>query len=123
MRRIRSTEHDEQVAVCQWWAAACASYGLPERALLAIPNAARRSYALASYMKAEGLRAGTPDMLLAVPHRNLGGLWIEMKRKPNKPSDEQIEMIDFLECGYAVKVAYSADEAIDTIKEYLDNRP
>lgn len=119
MRQIRASEHDEQVAVCQWWAAAAPSYGLPEHSLLAIPNAARRSYALAAYMKAEGLRPGTPDLFLAVPHNGKGGLWIEMKRKPNKPSDEQIKMLDFLDCGYATTVCYSADEAIKAIKRYL----
>ena len=86
---------------------------------MAIPNAAKRSYALARYLKAEGLRAGAPDMLLAVPHKGFGGLWIENKRGSNKPSNDQIKMIDFLECGYAVKVCYSADAAIKEIKEYL----
>lgn len=119
MRRLKPTEHDEQAAVVSWWASACHGYGLPEIALMAIPNAAKRSYSLARYLQAEGMRAGALDMLLAVPHKGYGGLWIENKRKPNKPTDSQIKMIDFLECGYRVNVCYNADEAIKAIKDYL----
>ena len=125
MRRLKATEHDEQTTIVSWWDASCSGYGLPSIALIAIPNAnkllrlARNSHALAEYMRREGLRPGALDLLLAVPHKGKGGLWIENKIKPNKPSTEQIKMIDFLECGYEVKVCYNADEGIKAIKEYL----
>lgn len=127
-RRLKSSEHDEQAAVVQYWAHACGTYGLPPYALLAIPNAnkllrmAKNSYALAAYMRAEGLQPGALDLFLAVPHGGLGGLWLELKIKPNKPSEPQEKMISYLECGYRVKVAYSADEAITEIKQYLEGK-
>ena len=124
----KSSEHDEQCAVVQWWASACNLYGLPPLALMAIPNAnklirlARNSYALAAYMRAEGLRPGALDLFLAVPHDGLGGLWIENKVGDNKPSETQQEMIGYLECGYEVRVCKGADQAIQTIKNYLARR-
>lgn len=118
-RRLTASEHDEQVCVISWWAHACSGYGLPHYALLAIPNAGKRSYAAAAWLRAEGLQPGTPDLFLAVPYRDKGGLWIEMKRKPNKPDESQEKMIRYLECGYEVRVCYSADEAINVIKAYL----
>src|SRR3990167_9424466 len=68
-------EHDEQVAVCQW---------LDRRRVpfFAVPNSAKRSPRLAAYMKAEGLRAGVPDLWLPM-HRVV----IEMKRRNASPSD------------------------------------
>jgi len=135
MRRSKygASEHQEQVAVIQWWALACKRYGLPEFALMAVPNAAKRSYALARYMKSEGLRSGVPDLFLAYPRRMVHqsavsrhietpfcGLWIEMKRKPNKPSAEQNAIIGWLGLNtYMARVCYSAQEAIDAIKAYL----
>ena len=124
VRTLKISEHDMQTIVCSWWAHACGTYGLPHYALLAIPNAGKRSYAAAAWLRAEGLQPGTPDLFLAVPKRDadpfwMGGLWIEMKRKPNKPDESQQKMIQYLECAYTVRVCYSADEAISEIKRYL----
>lgn len=137
---MRSTEHQEQQAVIQWWAHACKGYGLPEFALLAIPNGAvlagdsRRRAMQMHRLKAEGLRAGVPDLFLAVTIKEkvgypeklprgqilAPGLFLEMKRKPNEPSAAQLQVMAYLRrCGYAVALCYSADEAIKTIKEYL----
>ena len=120
--RVKTTEHAEQAAVVKWWAYSCKQYGLPEFALLAIPNAAKRSHALASYLKAEGLRAGVPDLFLAVPRKwpDVPGLWIEMKVHPNKPTPSQQAVILYLrQHGYHVHVCYSASEAIHVIETYL----
>lgn len=132
-RAVRATEHQEQVAVLDFWRHACKGYGLPEFALLSVPNGAvlagdsRRRAMQMNRLKAEGLRAGVPDLFLAYPRvhavsRNLEipGLWIEMKRKPNEPSDAQLEVMAYLRHhNYAVALCYSADEAIAAIKGYL----
>lgn len=100
--RRRQPEHLEQVALCQWWALACKSYGLPERVLFAIPNGRLRSISEAVKLKREGVRAGIPDMLLAVPTRcvddagnvtgYLGdpGLFIENKAGKGKPTKAEV---------------------------------
>ena len=118
-RRLTSSEHDEQTAVIRWWDVACKVYGFPYFALMAIPNAGKRSYGAAAWMRSEGLRVGIPDLFLAVPRCGLGGLWIEMKRGRNKPSGPQHLVIEYLSMQYAVIVAYSADEAIAAIKAHL----
>lgn len=128
-RRLVPLEHDSQVAVIQWWALACKGYGLPEFALLAIPNGGDRHPAVGAKMKAEGVRKGAPDLLLAVPWEGSGpegvtflaaGLWIEMKRRGNSPTEEQHEVILFLrKRRYHAVVAYDSDEAIKAIKAYL----
>jgi hypothetical protein len=119
------SEHQEQSAVIDWWRRACASYGLPEFALFAIPNGGGRSMVQAVMLKREGVRPGVSDLFLAaragfrdVPGKR--GLFIEMKVKPNKASDAQIEFGEYVaSAGYGSWVCYSADQAIAAIKQYL----
>lgn len=125
---ITPSEHASQAAVCDWWRLACKGYGLPEFALFAVPNGGARHPAVGRKMKAEGVRAGVPDLFLASVrywtggHALCGGLWIEMKRRPNKPSAEQEAVILYLrQRGYHVCVCYSAEEAIKAISAYLKN--
>lgn len=120
-RTLHPSEHAVQASVIQWWDIACKGYKLPPYALMAIPNAGKRSYAAANWMRAEGLRKGVPDLFLAVPSmgESACGLWIELKVGRNKPSAEQLALIKFLRVGYRVEVCYSAEEAIHCIKEYL----
>ena len=137
-----ATEHAEQAALIEWWDLACTKYNLPPWSLFAIPNGAKLPWGRnqkgerfspeANKLKAEGLRPGVPDLMLAVPRiergTNMGdasiciahGLYVEMKRRPNKPSAEQDAILLYLrQLGYQAIVAYSADEAISAIKAYL----
>ena len=125
----KPSEHESQVAVIDWWNWHCKKLDLPPFALFAIPNAgAGAQKGQAGKMKAEGVRPGAPDLLLAVVYVDRGalcpGLFIEMKRKPNVPSPEQAEFILYLRMqGYHVVVAWCAEEAILAIKGYLNSRP
>jgi hypothetical protein len=124
-------EHDEQVKVIEW-CALMARHKYPMlKWIFAIPNAARRSWALGKAMKAEGVKKGVPDLCLPHPTRFLvdaegadltlyHGLYIEMKRKGNTTTVDQKEWLDHLEyVGYKTAVAYSGDEAIKIIEEYI----
>ena len=128
------TEHDEQVALFTW--AAENEEEHPElRNLFAVPNGAKVPYTRDSKgrtfspqrveLVAEGLRRGVPDMMLAVMRRGSdgrtwGGLFIEMKRKPNKPTSEQQEWIARLRAsGYMAVVCYGCEEAKQCIMAYL----
>lgn len=116
----RHPEHDAQAALIQWAALNTARYPVL-RWLHAIPNAAKRSPHLAAYMKAEGLKAGVPDLFLPCARNNYHGLYIEMKHGTNKPSPDQREFLDFAaEQGFLAVVCYSWDEAREAIEEYLE---
>lgn len=124
-RRLRASEHDEQCVVVQWWDMVCGTYQLPPCALFAIPNAnkllsqAKNRFSLLKHMQAEGVRSGIPDLFLAIPRLDQGGLFIEMKTKTGQTGDSQVDVIGYLTPMYQVKVCYSADEAIAEIKRYL----
>lgn len=88
--------------------------------IFAIPNAAKRSYALARYMQAEGLTPGVPDVFVAIPKGIYHGLFIEFKAGKNKLSESQERFIENARVkGYRVLVCYSCEEAIDRLRNYL----
>ncbi|MCK5236436.1 MAG: VRR-NUC domain-containing protein [Deltaproteobacteria bacterium] len=93
----------------------------PELALLyAIPNGGQRNRIVAAKLKAEGVKAGVPDLNLAVARGGYHGLYIEMKVKPNKPTKKQLEWHEMLrEQGYRVEVCYGWEEGVAVLKGYL----
>jgi len=119
IRRI-PTEAQEQRALFEWINFEKKVH--PELGLcFHIPNEAKRSYALALELQREGMRAGVPDIFLAVPTKTYHGLFIEMKRrKGGRLSDAQRGWISALNrVGYLAVVCKGWTEARDTILDYL----
>lgn len=136
------SEHSQQVALFAW-AALNFRHDERLRLLFAVPNGGERNKIVASRMKAEGVRAGVPDLFLPVPAPVWGfdpneyhGLFIEMKkpaarlkRAPKHKwdtggvSEEQVVWLNMLEQqGYKVVVCYSWYEAANEIKFYLTGK-
>lgn len=115
------SEHDEQAALFAWAAANEAAH--PELCMLAaVPNGGYRPQSTAARLKAEGVRAGYPDVLLDVPRGRFHGLRIELKRadRANHATPAQGAWIERLRYyGYCAIVAYGAQEAIGAIQAYL----
>ena len=75
---------------------------------------------MAVKLKREGVKPGVPDLFLPVARQDCHGLWLEMKAKDGRVSEKQGDWMEKLEeQGYRVAVAFSAEEAITVIKEYL----
>ncbi len=113
------SEHDEQCALFAWAAANEAAH--PELKLLfAVPNGGFRHASTAAMLKASGTKAGVPDCCLPVARGRFHSLWIELKRKPNKPTAAQQEWIaDLRYYGAQAIVCYGAQEAQQAIMAYL----
>lgn len=119
-RPLGPTEHQEQCAVISWWWLQHELYGLPVIALFAVPNGGARDPITGSRLKAEGVRAGALDLILAKPTAAYHGLFLEMKVGSNKPNDGQEKYLEYLNAaGYKATVHWSAESAIQAIKEYL----
>jgi hypothetical protein len=114
------TEYSEQCVVFDWL-----KYCKLEGANLAFSslNGVRLPIGLAVKAKKAGMKPGVPDIFVPVPRGIYHGLFVEMKREKNgRLSPEQVDWIAELEQqGYKVVIAYGAKEAIDAIKEYLDD--
>ena len=115
------TETQIQQELIRWWAVECKAHKLDEELLMAFPLQGARTKANASRMKAEGMRRGTPDLFLAVPRGDRGGLWIEMKRvaKGSVLSPHQKAMLKRLSVNYGTVVCRSVPEAKAVIRAYL----
>lgn len=113
-------EHQEQVDLFYWVALYESHY--PELGLMfAIPNGGQRNVLVAMKMKAEGVKAGIPDIFLPVAKQGFHGLFIEMKYGKNKTSENQKLWIENLkEQHYRVEVCYGSREAQNVLIDYLD---
>ena len=85
-----------------------------------IPNGGKRNAAEAARFKAQGVKAGVSDLFLPAAHGGYFGLYIDMKYGKNKPTEQQEQFLnDMRIAGYKAGVAYSAEEAVNELKEYL----
>lgn len=118
---MKAEEHDEQVALMYWWSLTHQQHGVPERLLFAIPNGGQRNLIVAKKLKAEGVRAGVPDLFLAVPRGRFHGMFVEMKKqKGGRLQDSQCIMLETLAAqGYYATVCHGWAEAGKAIEEYL----
>lgn len=110
------SEQTEQSALFQWAAL------IPELSLLyAIPNGGSRNMLEAVNLKRAGVKAGVPDMCLAMARKGYHGLYIELKRdNRGKPTPEQTEWLKRLTAaGYFATVCHGWDSARRTIEWYL----
>lgn len=133
------SEHESQVAFFRRVRLDPRTKELP---IFAIANGGHRHIVTATRLKAEGVTAGVPDIFVAVPqvsryrvtlssggvpgpsseHADVlaHGIFIEMKRKGNKPTSEQLHWMTLLnKRGYQTAVCYGADAAWNTLMNYL----
>lgn len=117
---MANPEHDEQVALVQWADYQRFNGEAIGEDLFAIPNGARTSMSVAKRLKAEGLRSGVPDLMLAIPVAQYHGLFIEMKARGKYPSPEQRARIERLQRrGYKAVCCQGFDAARVEIERYL----
>lgn len=121
------SEHDEQVRVIDWCFTHTAA--VPELDLIfAIPNGAmlgggKVGAIRANRLKAEGLRPGVCDLFLPVARGGYHGMFIEMKTLTGSLSENQEQFIERVtEQGYFAPVCFGADEAIENIEWYLNQK-
>jgi hypothetical protein len=126
---MKQLEHDIQTAFFDWLDRYAAlrwnRYTVANRfQAFSIPNDGQRSICAALWHRAQGLRAGVPDVFIPIPSINYHGLWIEFKRDSgSRVSIAQMEWIRQLQdCCYCVRVCRSVDEAINVVTAYMEGR-
>jgi len=116
------TEAAQQTALFCWAALPEVIAHYPELKLMFhIPNGGTRNKIEAGHLKAQGVKAGVPDIFLPVARPGYHGMFIEMKVKDNTPSDKQKEWLFMLrQAGYVASIARSWIEARDFLIYYLE---
>lgn len=114
------SEHGEQAAFFEYCAYRQGEYPCLKW-MHAIPNGGLRDKKNAAIMSREGVKRGIFDVFLPyATKRGYHGLYIEFKFGKNKLTAEQKEFVAYVEsAGYKTAVAYSAEEAIEVLEEYL----
>lgn len=86
-----------------------------------IPNGGKRGKAEAIRFKAEGVKAGVPDICLPVARGEWHGLYIELKRREGgRVSAEQTQWLEALmREGYCTAICRGWEEAQRMILRYL----
>lgn len=120
--KIMTTESSEQQALFRW--AEFQSGRYPELQLLYhIPNGGKRSKSEAARFRAEGVKAGVPDLCLPVARCGCHGLYIEMKREDGRVSENQSRWLhDLMKQGYMTGVCYSCEAAMELLIKYLNGK-
>jgi hypothetical protein len=106
--------------------------GIPKEAVMHIPNGSKRPLHYGSFVKAQGMVAGYPDIMLFEPEaveamstrhgwgNRRRGLGIELKVWPNAISPEQEAVHDMLRAaGWRVVVCYGLDTVEAEVRRYL----
>ena len=115
MQSITELESQDQAAYFEW-----AQYKPELKWAHAIPNGGKRDKKEAANLKRQGVKAGVSDIFIPLVRGKYHGLYIELKTKTGKPSQEQKEFIsDMRRNGYAACICYGAEEAIEVTKQYL----
>lgn len=119
-KQIIPLESLEQTWLFQWVATQESKY--PELELLHhIPNGGKRDKRTAEKLKAEGVKAGVPDICLPVARKGYNNLYIELKRIGGKASKEQKQWIDKLnKAGNKAVIKEGWIEAAKEIIDYMD---
>jgi hypothetical protein len=115
-QKMKNQESKLQQACVTWF-----RLQYPNKIIFAIPNGGNRNVITATILKREGTLKGCPDLFISEPNKHYPGLFIEMKHGKNKPSKEQIDIMDKLrDRGYQVELCYSFDTFVEMVKKYLD---
>ena len=118
----RGLEQDLQKTVVGLLMFRLVSSGIPVGALMHPANGEKRSKATAGKLKAMGVRAGYPDLMLfrRSPDDFFCGLAIELKVWPAvlRPSQEEIRAV-LVSAGWCYAVCYGVDEVDSTLERYL----
>ena len=123
-KRLLPKEGEEQARLFSWTRMMARQY--PELELLFhIPNGGSRNKAEAGRFKAEGVKAGVPDLFLPVARGEFHGLFIEMKRiDGGRVSAEQKAWMDKLRAqGYEAVVCRGWEGASEALLRYLGKAP
>jgi hypothetical protein len=118
---MRYAEHEAQKAVCLWWKCQHKALGVrAENLLYAVPNGQKRTARQGAWLKAEGLRAGCPDLILDVPRGPYHGMRIEMKSAAGTAGPLQKQwQLDLIAQGYHAVICKGWEAATRAISDYL----
>lgn len=112
---MKHEESNLQIACVKWFRMV---YKEPEYLICTFPNGGSRNIVTASILKAEGSRAGMPDLVIFT-HRKC--FFIEMKAKAGRQSENQKQVEKILtDLGFSYYLCRSFDEFKLTVENEIN---
>ena len=110
---MKYSEDNLQMAVCQYLDTLNVLWCHVANERKASPQAGAR-------LKKKGVKSGVPDCIVFEPRGNYHGLFIEIKIKPNRTSDNQKKWLkDLYKRDYKCHVCFNLDEVIQVVSDYM----
>ena len=115
---MNAKEHNTQVSCVTWF-----RLQYPKYLIYAIPNGGQRNVIVAFKLKAEGVLSGIPDLHIPIAKGGFHGLYIELKTGKNKPTENQLTIMQkLMNEGYLCVVCYSFEEFKMAVENYLNEK-
>lgn len=122
---MKDREHEIQVECVRWF-----RLRYPREIIFAVPNGGARNVVVGAKMKAEGVLAGVPDLMVLSARGGYNGLFVEMKKSSvgkrgqlvDKGVLSDVQKDLFLrigEKGYKVVVCWSFDDFRREVEGYF----
>lgn len=108
---MRHEESDLQCTCVRWFGL---QYPKLRELLYAVPNGGFRNPHEAMRFKMEGVRAGVPDLCLAVKRGEYGALYVELKTKEGRLSEQQK--------NWAIKAREAGGQSCATVRSFDEFR-
>ena len=88
-----------------------------------VANERKTGWIQGKYLKKKGVRAGVFDVIIPIGRPPFIGAVIELKIKPNKLTEAQNEFAALMHgLGHFVRIAWSGEELIEIVKDYLGEK-
>lgn len=103
----------------RWYKGTLGDYAFSVPNGVFIPGDPKRSAIIMAALKKTGLKNGVSDVMIAWPVYPFHGMFIELKRGNEKPTDEQQTWLDRMnDCGYYAVCGQGIDDAMAKTEVY-----
>jgi hypothetical protein len=112
---MKHEESNLQIACVRWFRLV---YPEPRYLICTFPNGGSRNIVTASILKAEGSRAGMPDLVIFAPNKCF---FVEMKAKAGRMSENQKEIEKILtQMGFRYYLCRNFDEFKNVVENEIN---
>jgi len=122
-KRTRKNKHPESEICKALWTWFFYTYRDERPFYLRIEIGGQRTAIQQGILKAEGAKAGTNDIFIAIPINGFHGFWLEVKTDKGRATQEQKDFQSKMENkGYYCAFGYGLDECKQKITDYMDGK-
>jgi len=112
---MRNEEYHMQVQFVNWL-----RHKYPNLIFTIAPSGMKLPIGVAKKMKAMGYKAGTPDIMIFQPSNDYFGMFVELKTRKGRVTEQQKDLIIKLnQRGYYATVCRSVEEAKQEVHNYF----